>query len=179
MRLSNAINEKLHLEREFHGPVVMSPRNRRQLNFVAETNSRLFDTISSQRLLMDAHADAFLRSLQDAVSYDKSIYSGPLQNDEERFLDRMFSDSFDRRYITALWYSKIMGDLETTLCNTVPLTYPSTVYFASHSQIDALRDSFDRGAIMWDEDDQNIIVRHVENVYTFLRLLDYGMQCIQ
>jgi len=179
MLFSKRLGEAMWSERTAHGAVLMAPSTLRQTTFVAETNVRLFDTIASQRLVLDTRTEAFLQSLADSVRYDRAMYSSALQVDEECFLDRMFSHAFDERYVAALWYCKVVGDIETTLCNAIPLTYPSTVFFASREQAEALTDSFDRGTTLWSDDDRNVAVRNVESAYTFIRMLDYGMQCIK
>ena len=179
--LADAMNSALRLERAVHGPVAMTPRGLRQTTFTAEVNQRLFKAISSQPLVLDGRTDAFLQSLRDSVDYDRQLYSCALPNDQLRFLDNMFTQTrtLQPEYVSALWYSKIVGDVESTLCNATPLTYPSTIFFAERSHVAGLSAALDRGTVSWTDDQRVMSIRNVQYAYGFLRLLHFGMSTLE
>jgi len=179
IKLSTAMSRAYNLERDIQGPLVMAPKNLRQLAFTAEANVRLFDVIETQQLEMDEHTNALMLNLRDSVKIDRGIFSTPLREDEDLFLERMFVYPMDREHIAALWYSKVIGDVETVLCNAIPLTYTSTVFFCDRLHREALVAAFDGGTVSWSNESKATAVRNVHYAYTFLQMIQYGMSKVE
>jgi hypothetical protein len=181
--MSLSLSQRLHhawkVEESIYGHTTTThPRNRNQFNFCCETNKRIYDAISTHQMTTDAQT--VFRGLQYAATYDRELYSSNLSVTENMFIDRLFDvvAEWDRSQIASLWYCKLVGDVETTLCNAIPLTYSSTIFFADRTIHDTLTSSLDDTTSTWSRHELITSTQYVQYAHAFLRMLNYGMMRI-